>query len=76
MTYEYPPVPDDVVWQRSSFSTESDEGVVEVAILPGDGGVFLRTTTSTAQGVAPLYYTPAEWDAFLAGVRAGEFDEP
>jgi len=75
MTFEYPPIPDDVTWVRSSFSQEADDGVVEIAFL-ADGGVALRTSTSAAEGVPPLYYTPAEWDAFLAGVRAGEFDEP
>lgn len=76
MTSDYPPIPDDVVWQRSSAATAADACAVEIAILPGAGGVFLRTTTSAAAGVAPLYYTPTEWDAFLEGVRAGEFDTP
>ena len=38
--------------------------------------VLLRTTTSSAAGLPPLRYTPEEWRAFLAGVRAGEFDTP
>lgn len=74
MAVDRPPLPTDVEWRRSSAAGPG--AAVEIAILPGDGGVFLRTTTSTAQGVPPLHYTPDEWDAFLAGVRAGEFDEP
>ncbi|QIS16849.1 DUF397 domain-containing protein [Nocardia arthritidis] len=33
-----------------------------------DGGTALR------HGATVLTYTPAEWNAFLAGVRDGEFD--
>ncbi|MGH3615411.1 MAG: DUF397 domain-containing protein [Pseudonocardia sp.] len=46
---------------------------VEVAFLP-DGGVAIRDTKDRT--VAPHRYTAAEWDAFVAGVRAGEFDCP
>jgi hypothetical protein len=29
-----------------------------------------------AEGVPALRFTPAEWAAFVAGVKAGEFDLP
>jgi phosphoribosylamine--glycine ligase len=67
------PVPDDVEWLRSSMSTEDDEGSVEVALLP-DGGVALRDG-SNPDGQVHVY-TAAEWDAFVKGVHAGEFDRP
>ena len=61
-------------WRKSSFSTgNGDGGCVEVAFLPG-GGVAVRDTKDRT--LAPHVYTPAEWDAFVAGVRAGEFDRP
>lgn len=49
---------------------------------PAKEGI-LRTTTRASGTVLSdtktktrLSYTPAEWDAFLSGVRAGEFDPP
>ncbi|WP_308215921.1 DUF397 domain-containing protein [Pseudonocardia humida] len=67
------PVPDDVEWLRSSMSADEDEGSVEVALLP-DGGVALRDG-SNPEGQVHVY-TAAEWDAFVKGVHAGEFDRP
>ncbi len=46
-------------------------GCVGVSALP-DGGVAVRDT-KTADGPV-LTFTAAEWDAFLRGVAAGEFD--
>ena len=46
-------------------------GCVEFAELP-DGGVAIRDTKDRSQPA--LRYTAQEWTAFLAGVRAGEFD--
>lgn len=61
-------------WRKSSFSGGADSGTgcVEVAFLP-DGAVALRDTKDRA--LAPHHYPGAEWRAFLAGVRAGEFDQ-
>lgn len=53
-------------WRRSS-SSESGT-CIEVA---DDGGqVYLRSTQS---GVI-VHATRSEWEAFLAGAKAGEFD--
>lgn len=60
-------------WRKSSFSTGSGDSCVEVAFLPG-GGVGVRDTKDRSR--APHVYTATEWDAFLASVRAGEFDAP
>lgn len=43
---------------------------VEVAGLD-DGSVALR---DSKVGGSPYIFTSREWDAFLAGVKAGEFD--
>ncbi len=62
--------------RKSSFSggdTGNGTGCVEVAFLPG-GGVAIRDTKDRA--LAPHVHTAAERDAFVAGVRAGEFDRP
>jgi hypothetical protein len=43
---------------------------VEVAVDPDEVAV----RDSKQAGGAELRFTPAEWRAFVAGVRAGEFD--
>lgn len=57
-------------WRTSTFT---DNGTcVEVADLP-DGGRLVRDTK--LGGTSPvLQYSAAEWQAFIAGVKAGEFD--
>jgi hypothetical protein len=59
-----------VAWRRSSACTGADSTCVEVAV--GTGVVAVRD--SKDQGGPVLRFTAAEWRAFLAGVRAGEFD--
>jgi Domain of unknown function (DUF397) len=58
------------VWIKSSLSY-ANGNCVEVASLPG-GTIGLRNSRDSA-GPA-LRFTPAEWRAFLGGVRNGEFD--
>lgn len=63
----------DARWFKSSFSGGNGNGCVEVAFLP-TGEVAVRDTKDRT---LPAHrYTAAEWDAFVAGVRAGEFDRP
>lgn len=70
-------VPAGVEWRTSSFGdgadTDDSSGCVEVALLP-DGGVALRDSKDRDGQVH--VYTAAEWDAFVKGVRAGEFTRP
>lgn len=50
-------------------------GDLELAFLPhADGAtyVLLRTAATGPH----LVFTPAEWDAFVAGAQDGEFDNP
>jgi hypothetical protein len=63
----------EIRWFTSSFSGGNEGGCVEVAFLPG-GDVAVRDTKDRT--LVPHRYTPAEWDAFVAGVRAGAFDRP
>lgn len=56
-------------WVKSSVS-RSNGACVEVASLPG-GHVGVRN--SRDRGGPVLRFTPAEWFAFLGGVRNGEF---
>jgi hypothetical protein len=59
-----------VTWQKSSRSNPSGN-CVECAALPG-GGVAVRNSRDP-EGPA-LLYTPAEIEAFILGVRDGDFD--
>ena len=58
-----------IEWRKSTLSTTN--GCVEVAIV----GDRVAVRDSKQQGRGPvLEFTAVEWDAFLGGVRGGEFD--
>jgi hypothetical protein len=58
-----------VTWFKSSHSQSGAE-CAEVAWLK-DGMIGVRDSKNPTGGA--LTFTPGEWDAFTAGVRAGEF---
>jgi hypothetical protein len=61
-----------VTWRKSSFSGANGGNCVEVG-QAGDGAVLVRDTKDRGHG--PVHrYSAAEWRAFVAGVRNGEFD--
>jgi hypothetical protein len=57
-------------WQKATASGTG--GCVEVAAT-SDGGVAVRDSKKPEGAV--LWYTAYEWQCFLAGAKAGEFDE-
>lgn len=57
-------------WKKSSFSTNSAQ-CVETAFT-GDGTIHIRDTKNP--GGPCLHFTVGEWDAFIGGVKNGEFD--
>ena len=58
-----------VEWRKSTFSTTN--GCVEVAFV----GDRIAVRDSKDQGGGPvLEFDAVEWNAFLGGVRGGEFD--
>jgi hypothetical protein len=59
----------DARWRKSAASGSGD--CVEVAFVDDDE-VLVRHSKVRKGPI--LRFTPSEWDAFLAGVRAGEFD--
>jgi hypothetical protein len=62
--------PDDLTWHISTHSGSSN-ACVAAALLP-DGGIAVRNSNKPDAGI--VTFTPREWDAFLAGVKDGEFD--
>jgi hypothetical protein len=61
----------DVVWRRSSIC-EGATGCVEVAFV--DGGVLLRSSRVPDGPV--VRFDNDEWDVFVRGVKAGDFEPP
>lgn len=58
-------------WRKSSFSDQN--GVcVEMALTPDDR-IAVRNSNHPEAGA--VFFTRAEIDAYLRGVRAGEFDD-
>ncbi|WP_462189178.1 MULTISPECIES: DUF397 domain-containing protein [unclassified Frankia] len=73
MTRYMKPIIDNVIgaaWRKSSYSNGAGGMCVEVAAL--GGGVAVRDSKNPTGPV--LAFSAAEWDAFLAGARDGEFD--
>jgi predicted secreted Zn-dependent protease len=60
---------DGLMWRKSSRSTDGE--CVETAVL-SDQRVAVRDSKHPDDAV-PIY-TRAEWSAFIAGAKAGEFD--
>lgn len=61
----------ELVWRKSTFTVDNQE-CVELAPLP-DGGFAVRDTKNRERGF--LAFNAAEKAAFLAGLRAGEFED-
>ncbi|GHC91653.1 hypothetical protein GCM10007079_39180 [Nocardiopsis terrae] len=69
-------------WHKSSYSANG-ANCVEVAAASGHevvvenkeaGDVVFVVRDSKNPEAAPLVFTRAEWDAFVEGVKDGEFD--
>jgi hypothetical protein len=62
---------DRAAWRKSTYSGDNGGGCVEVARnLPG---VVAVRDSKDPQG-PKLAFTPDEWRAFTARIKAGEFD--
>lgn len=61
-----------VSWRTSSYSGNSGTQCVEVGAATGTVGVLARDTKDRSGAV--LWFTFAEWRAFTAEVRTGDFD--
>jgi len=58
-----------VTWRKSSYSGANGGGCVEVAQLPA----VVAVRDSKDPDGPRLTFSPGEWRAFVAGVKAGEF---
>ena len=60
----------ELSWIKSSLSM-ANGNCVEVAGLSGD---LIRVRDSQNPSGSILRFNPAEWDAFVGGIRKGDFD--
>lgn len=58
-------------WRKSARSNGSGGNCVEVAVLP-DGGWAVRDSKDPDGPI--LFFTPGEANAFVGGIKDGEFD--
>ena len=65
--------PSGVTWRKSTYSNNGGN-CVEVACLD-DGRVAVRDSKAGSAGPV-LLFLAGEWDAFVRGMKAGEFDRP
>jgi hypothetical protein len=65
-------------WQRAAEPGADPDGeYVEIAFVEHtDGVTYTAMRNSKFPDGTVLVFTPTEWEAFVQGVRAGEFDEP
>lgn len=71
-------------WRKSTFSGNNGGDCVEVAELTNISGLeaaypdhedtLIAVRDSKNPDGPKLFFSPAEWDAFLNGVKANEFD--
>lgn len=62
-----------VAWHISTYSANGDAECVEAGPL-ADGTERVAVRHSHHPDAEVIVYTRGEWEAFLAGVRNGEFD--
>ncbi|GLX02404.1 DUF397 domain-containing protein [Microtetraspora sp. NBRC 16547] len=60
-------------WRKASFSGDNGGNCVEVAEVTDHARLIAVRDSKDPDG-PKLFFTPAEWDAFIAGVKAAEFD--
>ena len=62
----------DQEWQTSSFSMGAGNCL---QVRRAVSGIVVVRNSRDPEG-SMVSFTPAEWDAFIAGAKAGEFDAP
>ena len=64
-----------ITWRISTRSANGGGQCVEAGPL-GDGSGRVAVRHSRRPGAEVIVYTRAEWEAFVGGVKDGEFDFP
>jgi hypothetical protein len=59
------------MWKKSSYS--AGQGACVAVTQFTDGRVGVKHSINET---IPITFTPREWEAFIAGVKASEFDLP
>jgi hypothetical protein len=62
----------ELEWRTSSFSGDAGDARKSIEIAFGEDGLIHIRETGDPDNVATT--TQAKWDAFVKGVKAGEFD--
>lgn len=62
-----------VAWHISTYSADTNASCVEAGPL-GDGSGRVAVRHSRTPDAATIIYSRHEWDAFVSGVKDGEFD--
>ncbi|KOV81096.1 DUF397 domain-containing protein [Nocardia sp. NRRL S-836] len=65
----------DAVWQRPP-GPPSEGGDAEIAEVEHTDGATYIAMRNSLHPESVLVFTMSEWEAFLAGARDGEFNEP
>lgn len=67
---DHPPMT-DLTWRKSSYSGANGGDCVEIA----DAGTALLVRNSKRVSAGTIRFTRSEMAAFIAGCKAGEFDD-
>jgi hypothetical protein len=62
-----------MLWKKSTWSAANGH-CVEVAQLPGSS-VGVRNSRDCAPGRPVLMFSQEDWDAFVLGINANDFDQ-
>jgi hypothetical protein len=65
---------DDLAAETSGATGPSPESRVEVRVTKSGEGRLYIMYDAADPGSGKLYFTEAEWNAFILGVKGGEFD--
>lgn len=65
----------DVGWKPVGRAASPGEHVELAFVAHTDGVTYVAMRNSAHPEGPVLVFTPSEWDAFLAGVKDGEFDD-
>jgi Domain of unknown function (DUF397) len=63
----------EIEFRKSTFSAGNTSNCLEVGFVDDNGAFQVMVRDSKHRGGPVLRFNETEWDAFVKGVRAGEF---